>query len=193
MSERPQTVVNVNLGGHPGDGRSPGAPAGTPRSLNVAFFCWLLLGGLGAHRFYLRRPHALTILILSAIGAGTALAGVGFLLILAVGVWLLVDLFLLDRWVAEYNSRRILPDGSSPPPRRGAKRPRGNTPDLRILLLREADRRNGRLTVTQGVMATGRDFEDVRACLQTMVLDGHADADNDPGTGAVFYVFPELS
>lgn len=47
--------------------------------------------------------------------------------------------------------------------------------------------------MTQGVMATGRGFEDVRACLQTMVLDGHADADNDSGTGAVFYVFPELT
>jgi len=192
MSERPQTVVNVNLGGHPGDGRSPRPPAGTPRSLDVAFFCWLLLGGLGAHRFYLRRPHALTILILSAIGAGSALAGVGFLLLLAVGLWLLVDLFLLDRWVAEYNAHRLLP-GGAPPSRGASKRLRGNTPDLRILLLREADRRNGRLTVTQGVMATGRDFEDVRACLQTMVLDGHADADNDPGTGAVFYVFPELT
>ena len=95
MSDRPQPAVNLNF---------PEALPRPPKSLAVAVLLWLFLGGLGAHRFYLRRRRAVTILILSVIGAVTALAGVGLFLLGVVGVWLLIDLFFLARWIAEYNA-----------------------------------------------------------------------------------------
>lgn len=82
MSDRPQTAVNVNV--HEALPRPP-------KSLAAAVLLWLFLGGLGAHRFYLRRRHAITILVLSVIGAVTALAGVGLLILSAVAVWLLIS------------------------------------------------------------------------------------------------------
>ena len=97
MSDRPQTAVNVNV---------PEALPRPPKSLAAAVLLWLFLGGLGAHhRFYLSRRHAITILILSVIGAVTALAGVGLLILAGVAVWLLIHLFFLARWLAEYNAR----------------------------------------------------------------------------------------
>ena len=37
----------------------------TPKSVVLALVLWLFLGGLGIHRFYLNRRHALTILLLT--------------------------------------------------------------------------------------------------------------------------------
>ncbi len=194
MSKRPQTVVNVNLPGHTARTPPLGAPV-TPKSMDAAFFCWLFLGGFGLHRFYLRRRHAKTMLGLGLATVSLVLFGIGALLLFGIGVWWLADLFFLPRWVAEHNARLIPPGGVSASGRAagaGARR-REEAVDLRTLLLRAAERRSGRLTVTQGVMATGESFDDVRSCLQWMVVNGHADADNDPDSGAVVYVFPELA
>lgn len=65
--------------------------------------------------------------------------------------------------------------------------------DLRTLLLHEAHRGDGRLTVTQGVMATGMDWERVETCLRDMVQAGYVDVDNEPGSGVIVYVFHELA
>ena len=96
MSDRPQPVVNVNV---------PEALPPAPKSLVLAFALWLFLGGLGMHRFYLRRRHAWTILVLSIAGVVLTIAGIGLLLLGVVGVWLLVDLLFIVKWVAEYNGR----------------------------------------------------------------------------------------
>ena len=64
--------------------------------------------------------------------------------------------------------------------------------DLRTLLLREAFRGDGKLTVTQAVMATGEDWERVEGCLRDMVQAGYVDIDNEPHSGVIVYVFPEL-
>lgn len=60
---------------------------------------------------------------------------------------------------------------------------------LSIRLLQEALERKGRLTVTQGVTATGESFQAVEACLKSMSTKGHVDVDNHPESGAVQYVF----
>ena len=52
---------------------------------------------------------------------------------------------------------------------------------------------DGSLTVTQGVMATSKSFEEVEACLQGMTRSGYIDVDNEPTSGVVVYVFPELA
>ncbi len=64
--------------------------------------------------------------------------------------------------------------------------------DLRTLLLHEAQRGDGKLTVTQGVLATGMDWERVEGCLGEMVQAGYVDVDNEPHSGVIVYVFPEL-
>ena len=83
----------------------PDAVSPTPKSLVLAFVLWFFLGGLGMHRFYLRRRHAWTILVLSIAGVVLTLAGVGFLLLGVVVVWLLVDLLFIAKWVGEHNAR----------------------------------------------------------------------------------------
>ena len=189
MSDRPQTVVNVNVSGAP----TALVPA-DPKSLPAAVLLWLFLGGLGAHRFYLRRPHAITILLLSVSVVVLSVFGIGLLILLAVGVWLLIDVFFLAKWVAEYNAGGTWPlhpnHSRLQPP---AAKPINKPPPLQTLLLREASKRGGKLTITQGVMATEKSFRQVEACLREMVVDGHADAENHPETGAVVYLFPELS
>ena len=64
--------------------------------------------------------------------------------------------------------------------------------DLRTLLLHAAHRGDGKLTVTQAVMETGMDWKRVERCLRKMVRAGYVDLDNEPDSGVIVYVFPEL-
>ena len=41
-------------------------------------------------------------------------------------------------------------------------------------------------------METDADFEEVELALHALVTAGHIDVDNDPDTGVVLYLFPEL-
>ena len=76
----------------------------TPKSVVLALVLWLFLGGLGIHRFYLNRRHALTILLLTLAGVVFSAFGIGLLLLFPVFVWLLIDLFRIPGWVREHNS-----------------------------------------------------------------------------------------
>jgi TM2 domain-containing membrane protein YozV len=61
-----------------------------------------------------------------------------------------------------------------------------------VKLLKAAEARDGRLSVTQGVMATGLGFIEVEALLKEMLKSGYVDIGNDPETGVVTYEFKEL-
>jgi hypothetical protein len=63
---------------------------------------------------------------------------------------------------------------------------------LMLKLLKAAEARNGKLSVTQGVLDTGADFAVVEATLKEMVKTGHVDVTNDPESGVVLYDFNEL-
>ncbi len=65
------------------------------KNLLVAYILWLLLGILGAHKFYLRRPF---MGVLYFCTAGLIVIG-----------WL-IDLFTLPQQVDEYNERYYLDD-----------------------------------------------------------------------------------
>jgi TM2 domain-containing membrane protein YozV len=81
------------------------APA---KELAVAYLLLLLLGTVGAHRFYLGRPGtAVAMLALTIIGVMTTIVLVGFLPLTAVAVWWFVDLFLTPGMVREENARAI--------------------------------------------------------------------------------------
>lgn len=63
---------------------------------------------------------------------------------------------------------------------------------LMLQLLKAAEAKGGRLSVTQGVMATGADFTEVETMLKNMVRTGYVEVTNDPATGVIVYEFREL-
>ena len=168
--------VNVNLS-------LPDAPAAYEPVykdvLGYGLWCLCLAGVCGAHRIYMGK-WGTGILWLLTFG----LAGIGQL----------VDLFRMKALIRDSNvSKGYLPHprlaaraGSAP-----AALPKGT--DLRLVLLQAAEKKGGELTVTQGVMVSGKSFEEVETCLRGMVDQGYVDVDNAPGSGVIVYRFPELS
>lgn len=76
------------------------------KSAGVAYLLWFFLGGLGGHRFYLGHSGtAATILILTLVGVVTSFIAVGFIPLLIVGMWLIVDLFLIPGMVKTHNNQ----------------------------------------------------------------------------------------
>jgi hypothetical protein len=150
-------------------------------SPGMAFGLWLccLLGLAGIHRFYLGKP-ATGILYLLTWG----LFGVGQF----------IDLVRLRGMVEEQNlielgrEQRALTRGE----RRGLL-PAAPVEELRQSLLKAAATRGGVISVTQGVLATGKTFEEVEAALDEMAAKGYADIDNDPKSGVVVYRFGDLA
>lgn len=95
----PHGVSQCSLCGHSfGGPAAPVAPiADKPDSNRLLIFLllWFFAGGLGAHRLYL--GHITTGIIqlaLTAVGIVTSCIGIGFVLLAAVGVWVIVDLIL---------------------------------------------------------------------------------------------------
>ena len=75
------------------------------KSVGVAYLLWLFLGGLGGHRFYAQRTgSAIAILLLTIFGILLASIGVGLLLLVIAGIWVLVDAFLIPGWIRNYNN-----------------------------------------------------------------------------------------
>jgi TM2 domain-containing membrane protein YozV len=76
------------------------------KSMGVSYLLWFFPGGLGAHRFYNGRTGSgIAQLALLIVGAVTSAIGVGLFLLAALGVWALVDAFLIPGWVGEHNNR----------------------------------------------------------------------------------------
>lgn len=74
------------------------------KSLLLAYVLLIFLGSLGIHRFYLdRKGSAIAQLLLTVIGGITAFIIIGFIPLLAVGIWLFVDLFLVPGMVNREN------------------------------------------------------------------------------------------
>lgn len=64
--------------------------------------------------------------------------------------------------------------------------------EIMIELARAAQKRGGKLTITQGVIETGITFEEVEDTLNEMNRKGYVMVDNNPDNGAVIYDFVEL-
>lgn len=141
-----------------------------PRPLPVAYVVWFFWGLQGAHKLFLGRP----LMALAYLFTG------GFL-----GIGWLLDLFTLPWQVQWYELRRYLTRERDRP---AAAKP----PDLMQQLLQAARERQGVLTVTEGVLATGFPFKRVETALREMLVSGYVDVRNDPDSGVVQYVFPEL-
>ncbi len=118
----------------------------------------------------------------------------------------LIDLLLIPNMVDEHNTRlrasqgllpggafqnqaviqRVIPVDAIPLP------PKLEPNPLLMKLLQAAEARGGKLSVTQGVMATGASFAQVETALLHMVREGYVEITNNPETGVVTYEFKEL-
>lgn len=159
---------------------------------STSYLLWLtcLFGISGIHRFYNKKPISGTLWLLTW----------GFF-----GIGQFIDLFLIPSMVEDHNLRQrdrlgVLPGGvmlSQPTvqmvaPRTTAQSPKPLKQDRMLKLLKAAQTRNGRLSVTQAVMDTELSFEEVEATLKEMVRTGYVSIENHAETGVILYHFVEL-
>lgn len=170
--------------------------------VGVAYVLWLggLFGLSGLHRLY-NGEKTTGLLWLGTFG----LFGFGQLL----------DLILIPKMVEVHNARlgekykplleanpialKIEQITLQPAKFAGVRSPKLIDPDRSISarqatieLLKAAESRGGKLSVTQGVMATGLSFNQVETLLREMLKSGYVEIGNDPEMGTVLYDFKEL-
>jgi TM2 domain-containing membrane protein YozV len=168
---------------------------GEQHNKGMAFLLWLpcLFFVCGIHRFYLGRPLS-GLLYLFTLGLG--------------GVGQIVDLLLLPGMVEEANAKqaafqalaekRMLRAAAAHgllalPAAPASVLVEADSPEkFRVKLVRAAGQYGGKLSVTQGVMATGKTFGEVEQALDDMVRSGYVDVTNDDHTGVVVYNFGQL-
>lgn len=152
-------------------------------SPGMTFVLWMacLLGLCGIHRFYLGKPVT-GLLYLFTLG----FFGIGQVIDL-VRLRTMVD--NADRKLAGRREHLI-----ATTERRALPLPaRDPDEDLRLALTRAASTRGGQLSVTQAVMATGKDFRSVEGVLDEMARSGYVDIGNDSDSGVLVYRFAELT
>lgn len=110
----------------------------------------------------------------------------------------LADLFLIPNMVDEHNTKlraRMGVSAAGVPlwqPVVATALVETTRSQLMVKLLEAAAVRNGKLSVTQGVMDTGSSFAEVEATLKEMVKSGYVGVDNHPDSGIVIYDFLEM-
>jgi TM2 domain-containing membrane protein YozV len=78
------------------------------KSLAVAYLLWLVLGAVGGHRFYLRRPiSGLLMLLISTVSFILTIILIGYAGLLFISLWWLLDALLIPGMVARHNTRVI--------------------------------------------------------------------------------------
>ncbi|MGH7998927.1 MAG: TM2 domain-containing protein [Brasilonema sp.] len=115
------------------------------------------------------------------------------------GIGQFVDLFIIPNMVDEHQIKLRARAGLSPlgvplnQPAVATQVYRSSQEKLMMELLKAAEKRDGKLTVTQAVMDTGASFAEVEAVFKEMLKTGYVRIGNDSITGAVTYDFHELN
>jgi TM2 domain-containing membrane protein YozV len=114
------------------------------------------------------------------------------------GIGQLVDLFLIPNMVEDHNAKLRAKLGVSvhgvplAQPVVATNVVKHLREQLMVKLLKAAAARDGKLSVTQGVMDTEASFAEVEAVLKEMVKSGYVRVDNHPVSGVIVYEFLEL-
>jgi TM2 domain-containing membrane protein YozV/predicted transcriptional regulator len=158
--------------------------------VGTAYVLWLggLVGLAGLHRLYNGKTWTGLLWLFSG-----GLFGVGQLL----------DLVLIPKMVDNHNARLLEPQNVSSfsaslyqPAIQRLVEPSDLQQAYRnqaiVDLLKAAEAKGGKLSVTQGVIATGLSFFQVEEMLQEMLRTGYVEIGNDPETGVVVYDFKEM-
>ncbi|MBC6475795.1 MAG: NINE protein [Hormoscilla sp. GM102CHS1] len=161
--------------------------------VSTSYLLWLgcLFGVTGLHRIY-NKKFATGILWLCTGGL--------------LGIGQFIDLFLISAMVEEHNMRAefrakhiLSPTGVPIEQKAVAQQVVTKAPpamptreQLMVKLLKAAEARGGKLSVTQGVMETGVGFSEVESVLLEMVQAGYVSMGNHLDTDIVIYEFHEL-
>ena len=173
----------------------------------LAYLLWFLGGPLGLYKFYLGRPFMGLLYVCTLGGFFIGWIGDFFTLPRQVQV---ANFFLQHQSESPTSALRreienlkgylyTLLQGNTntatPTWRTSLQeriKPQRTDDELMLKLLRAAQKHQGRLSVTQGVLETGAPFAEVERVLQHMVKSSYVYMDNDPATGVIVYVFKEL-
>lgn len=163
----------------------------------LLWLCWFF-GFAGLHRIYNKK-----------IGTGL----LWFFTWGLFGIGQIIDLLLIPSMVEEHNlkvrqrlglSSQNVPLQNLNPQATQTFSPHLHQPELvankslskqemMITLARVAQKKGGKLSITQAVVETGISFEEVEQTLNEMTKKGYVMVDNDPNTGSLIYDFVELS
>ena len=76
------------------------------KSTGAAYLIWLFVGMLGGHRFYLGKTGSAVVqLLMFIIGWATILIGVGAILLIVEGIWVLIDAFLIPGMIQSHKDK----------------------------------------------------------------------------------------
>lgn len=74
------------------------------KSVGLAYVLWFFVGSIGVHRFYLGRTGSgIAMLVIFVLSVILMAVGVGFLGLIALAIWLLVDAFLIPGMARTHN------------------------------------------------------------------------------------------
>ena len=116
------------------------------------------------------------------------------------GIGQLIDLFLIPGMVRDANARlalegadpaQLLAAGGAAALMTGQRRIPRTTDEFQVALVQAAQQNQGKLTIAEAVSATGRNFKDVKAQLDSMAVNGYIELDSDD-SGSMYYKFPGL-
>lgn len=74
----------------------------------VAYLLWFFLSTLGVHRIYCNRvASGVVMLVISLVSIPLCFVLIGFVTLFAVGVWWIIDAFLIPGWIQQHNELLI--------------------------------------------------------------------------------------
>jgi len=101
-------------GGLSNDAKAMMAFESDKKSTGIAYLLWFFFGGLAIHRFYLGRTgSAVAMLAITIVSLVLIFAGIGVFGFIVVGIWLIVDAFLIPGIARETNQALIQRLGAS--------------------------------------------------------------------------------
>lgn len=76
------------------------------KSTLISYLLWYFLGLFGMHQFYLGNPlQGILYLVLLTIGSLTAFILIGFFILIPLGIWWLIDAFLIPSYIQKLNEK----------------------------------------------------------------------------------------